>query len=61
MGFDEVRVMESRLRELGVTNENTVLCINHFSHNNGQLYEDMQMYSEKYGYLTSYDGMEKEF
>jgi len=60
MGFDEVRTMRERLEGIGVINENTVCCVNHFSHNNGEFYEDMKKHSEKYGFLTSYDGMEIE-
>ena len=61
MGFDEVMIMQKRLENVGVMDKNTVCCINHFSHNNGELYEDMREYASKYGYLTSYDGMEVEF
>lgn len=61
MGFDEVRTMEARLKEIGVIDEKTVRCINHFSHNNGLSYEEMNEYARTYGYLTTYDGMETEF
>ena len=61
MGFDEVRTMAEQLKEIGVMDETTVCCINHFSHNNGLSYEKMNEYAKKYGYLTTYDGMEREF
>ena len=60
MGFDSVMVMHKRLEDIGVMDKNTVCCVNHFSHNNGELYEDMKEYASKYGYLTSYDGMKVE-
>ncbi len=61
MGFDEVMTMKERLEKIGIIDKKTICCVNHFSHNNGELYEDMKAHSEKYGVLTSYDGMEKEF
>ena len=53
--------MKKRLEEIGVITDKTICVVNHFSHNNGQLYEDMQNHSEKFGILTSYDGMKLEF
>lgn len=61
LGFYEVLEMKNKLAEIGVIDERTICCINHFSHNNGELYEDMKSHAEKYGILTSYDGMKKEF
>ena len=61
MGFDEVMIMKDRLQGIGVIDNNTICCVNHFSHNNGETYEDMKNHSEKFGILTSYDGMEVEF
>lgn len=61
MGFDEVMEMKGKLSEIGTITEKTVCCINHFSHFQGKLYEDMRDYASKYGYLTSHDGMEVEF
>lgn len=61
MGFDEVLTMKERLEKIGVINKDTMCCVNHFSHNNGELYKDMSKHSKKYGFITSYDGLEKEF
>ena len=61
LGFDEVMVMKERLEEICVIDKDSVCCVNHFSHNNGEMYEDMERYAAKYGFLTSYDGMEVEF
>lgn len=61
MGFDEVLVMKKRLVDIGAINENTVCCVNHFSHNAGGLYEDMEARVSKHGFITSYDGMEVDF
>ena len=61
LGFDNVVAMRERLQAIGVMTESTVCCVNHFSHNNGQLYQDMEAHSSKYGILTSFDGMEVEF
>ena len=61
MGFEEVLAVKESLASVSVIDENTVCCINHFSHNNGELYEDMKNHASKYGFLTSYDGMEVDF
>lgn len=61
MGFDAVLLVVNRLKDIGVTDEKTILCVNHFSHNYEAIYDDMKKHSEKYGIITSYDGMEAEF
>lgn len=58
---DNVKVM-NRLREIDTADENTIFCSNHFSHNGTDvLYEGFSAVAEKFGILTSYDGMEVEF
>ena len=56
-----VKVCE-KLRELGLINDNTILCVNHFSHNGtDSLYEEMCEIGKAHGFIISYDGMEVEF
>lgn len=49
------------LRREGIADNNTVLVANHYSHNGGQVYDDMLSEAEKYGILISYDGLEINF
>ncbi len=58
--------MREEFDKLGITNKNTVWCLNHFSHNGGQdggvvVYDDFVKIAEEQGFLTSYDGFEIEF
>ncbi|MCI5649252.1 MAG: MBL fold metallo-hydrolase [Fusicatenibacter sp.] len=50
-----------RMRKMQLIDDQTVVVLNHFSHNGGQNYEEMQQEADKYGILVSYDGMEIEF
>ena len=50
-----------RLRGLSLADENTKIVVNHFSHNGGQIYDEMLEEAKKYNYIVSYDGMEIEF
>ncbi len=62
MDFERNRTFRKLLKDLGAADEDTVFCLNHFSHNAGNaLYDDMTAISEKEGFLVSYDGMEYEF
>lgn len=50
-----------QLKEIGVVGENTMVILNHFSHNGGNvLYDDFIKIADKYGYEVSFDGMEIE-
>lgn len=44
-----------------IADENTIFVLNHFSHNaKNVVYDEFSQIAEKYGFLTSYDGMEIE-
>ena len=45
----------------GLVDKNTVIVVNHFSHNGGQTYDEMCAEVEKQGVTVSYDGLEIEF
>ncbi len=50
------------MKELGLIDDNTILCVNHFSHNGTEsLYDEMVEIGKKHGFIISYDGMEVEF
>lgn len=58
MSLDVCAEIRDRLVEMGCCDENTVACVNHFSHNAPNvLYEDMKREAAKYGMICSYDGM----
>lgn len=53
--------LKKQFLEDGIADENTIFVLNHFSHNaKDVVYEDFSKIAEKYGFLTSYDGMELE-
>ena len=60
MGIDACREVADRLKAIGAVDENSVLCLNHFSHNVIPPYEEMKKASEDKGFILSYDGIEIE-
>lgn len=62
MNYERDLLVKNKLLELGVADENTVFCLNHFSHNGeNTLYDDMSAIGKKDGFIVSYDGMTVEF
>ena len=61
MSFGTVLKTVKRLREEGLADDKTVIVINHFSHNYGQVYDEMLEEAERHGITVSYDGLEIEF
>lgn len=62
MNYERDLLVKNKLIELGVADENTIFCLNHFSHNGeNTLYEDMSAIGKKDGFIVSYDGMAVEF
>jgi len=44
-----------------LADQNTKFVLNHFSHNGTDVvYDDLRMIADKYGFITSYDGLEIE-
>jgi phosphoribosyl 1,2-cyclic phosphate phosphodiesterase len=60
MSLDVNVELVSRLKEIGVCNEKTVVYVNHFSHNGLATHEEFVEIAGKYGYGVSYDGLEVE-
>lgn len=50
-----------RMKKEGIVNDKTIVVFNHFSHNGGQVYDEMLNEAEKYHMIVSYDGLEVEF
>ncbi len=51
---------KQELIRLGCADENTVFVLNHFSHNGGYTYDELNPLAQKMGFIVSYDGMEIE-
>ncbi len=61
MGFPNINRVVEKLHSLGAVDKDTVICVNHFSHNGNPLHSHLCERAAEYGYLTSYDGCEIEF
>lgn len=57
MGLASNVEAHERLKSLGVCDDNTVICINHFSHNGKASHEVIEKKAAEYGYITTYDGL----
>ena len=60
MGLDTNGEFHQRLTEMGLCDENTVVYVNHFSHNGLATHEELVAEAEKCGYGVTYDGLEVE-
>ncbi|MBQ4141380.1 MAG: MBL fold metallo-hydrolase [Clostridia bacterium] len=61
MGFSNINRVVEKLSSISAIDNNTVICINHFSHNGNPLHDHLLGRASEYGYLVSYDGFEVEF
>ena len=61
MSFGTVLKTVARMREEGISDDKTVIVVNHFSHNGGQTYDEMAELTKEYGVIVSYDGLEIDF
>lgn len=50
-----------RLTEIGVCDKNTIVYVNHFSHNGMLTHKELVVEAEKYGFLVTYDSLEVVF
>ena len=50
-----------KLREIGRCDDNTVVYVNHFSHNGKATHEELVGHAAKYGFGVTFDGCEVEF
>lgn len=61
MNYATVKNVRNKLRALGMIDDNTICAINHFSHNNKMIYDDLVNFVKDDGFIVSYDGLEVEF
>ncbi len=57
MGIANINRVVDRLRENKTITDDTVIIINHFSHNGNPLHDVLEVRVRDKGYLVSYDGM----
>ncbi|MCI8554374.1 MAG: hypothetical protein HFJ80_05455 [Clostridiales bacterium] len=57
MGLPDNREMVAALRKSGAVTDNTIVVVNHFSHNCGQLHEELEAEAKPDGFAVAYDGM----
>ena len=58
MSMAEGKSIADRFSEKGLLSDNVKLYYTHFSHNSGQIYDDMVPRAKKYGFNVAYDGLE---
>lgn len=61
LGLPACAAVRERLEEIGVSDENTLSVVNHFSHNGKAIYDEIAPAAEQLGFLTAYDGMTVRF
>lgn len=57
MGIEACSDVRERMLDIGLADEKTVFCVNHFSQNGGLIYDELIPVMEKRGMLVSFDGM----
>ncbi len=61
MGIDTNKEVYDRLTEIGLCNSDTVVFVNHFSHNGKLTHEELVEEVKKYGFGATYDCLEVVF
>lgn len=56
----DIKVID-KMKKCGIADDKTVFVVNHFSHNGGQIYDELVPDAEKLGIIVSYDGLEIDF
>ena len=59
--LDTDKEVYDRLTEIGVCDKNTIVYVNHFSHNGMLTHKELVVEAEKYGFLVTYDSLEVVF
>ena len=58
MGFPNIQKFRTKAESIGLTNDDTIWVITHFSHTGGMLHEDLRELTAPFGYEVAWDGME---
>ena len=61
LGLDTDKELCQTLSGMGLLRDDTILCVNHFSHNGMLTHEQLVAEAEKEGFMASYDGLEISF
>ncbi len=61
MNLTACSMVKERLLKNENADENTIFCLNHFSHNGGYTYDELVPLAQENGFIVSYDEMEIEF
>ena len=61
MGLDNIGRLLKVLKEFGAVINDTVICVNHFSHNANPIHSVIEEKVKDFGALVSYDGLTIEF
>ncbi len=61
MGLVTNNEVKTRLDGMGLTKKETVVYVNHFSHNRAAPHAEQEKAAAEYGFLVAYDGLEVEF
>lgn len=56
MGFNHLERVVARFKSCGAVDDDTVMYVNHFSHNGDAIFERIEKYAKPYGFKVSYDG-----
>ena len=57
MSMAEGRMIADRFIKKGLLSDDVKLYYTHFSHNGGQIYDDLVVAAKKYGFEVAYDGL----
>ncbi len=60
LGIDEIKILIDDLKRENIVTDDTLIIVNHFSHNALKLHEDIEELVKDYGWIVAYDGMEVE-
>ncbi len=61
MNLDDCVFVTNRLKELGCADQNTILVLQHFSHNCAASYDKLVPIAQKLGFIVAYDSLTIEF
>jgi hypothetical protein len=60
MGFCQIERVIKKLKEIKAISNDTIMYVNHFSHNANALQNEVEKSAKKYGLKVAYDGEEIE-